>query len=100
MPILGPVEELVEVGRLARVNKPAQPTGFSVSRSGPALTLSWTDPSDSTITKYQCRHRRRPSGGGGFTAFSAWIDVPDSDATTTRGTRSPPVPGTVTRYGP
>ena len=100
MPILGPVEELVEVGLLARVSKPAQPTGFSVSRSGPALTLSWTDPGDSTITRYQFRHRSRPSGGGGFTAFSAWEDIPGSDATTTSydHTRDAIVSGTRYRY--
>ena len=100
MPILGPVEELVEVGRLARVSKPAQPTGFIVRRSGLVLTLSWTDPGDSSITKYQFRHPRRPSGGGGFTTFSAWEDIPGSDATTTSydHTRDAIVSGTRYRY--
>ena len=42
------------------------------------VALSWTDPSESTIEKYQYRD----STDGGNT-WSAWTDIPSSDASTT-----------------
>ena len=44
------------------------------------IALSWNDPSDSSITKYQYARRK---GNGGWTS---WTDIPGSSATTTSHT--------------
>ena len=57
---------------------PAAPTGFSSTSTEDtnAATLSWDDPQDSSITKYQYRLEDRDYDSG-------WQDIPDSDAETT-----------------
>ena len=46
---------------------PAVPTGFRVTAGSGEVTLTWDDPGDASITKYQYQQ------GG-----SAWTDIPDS----------------------
>ena len=70
---LGPASMITAIprGQLLRpANLTATPGG-----SG-EMTLSWDDPNDATITKYQYRYSRQGSSLG-------WTDVPSSDATTT-----------------
>ena len=62
---------------------PAAPTGFSSAAQGlsedyssVSATLSWDDPQDDSITKYQYRLVDSSSEG-------EWIDIPNSDANTT-----------------
>ena len=57
---------------------PSRPTEFTYTPGENAITLSWQDPSDSAITKYQLRALL--SDGFGWTA---WTDIPGSDASTT-----------------
>ena len=57
--------------------KPAKPTGLSASAGAGQVDLSWDDPSDSSITKYQVRLKK---GSG---AWGSWTDIPSSGATTT-----------------
>ena len=57
---------------------PPMPTEFTYTPGENAVTLSWKDPSDSAITKYQLRALL--SDGFGWTA---WTDIPGSDASTT-----------------
>ena len=63
---------------------PAKPTGLElVPRSG-ALILTWTDPSDASITKYQYWYNEGQALSGVPTADDQyWIDIPGSSATTT-----------------
>ena len=57
---------------------PPRPKRFTYTPGENAITISWNDPSDSAITKYQYRAwLRRPE------AWSAWLDVPGSGASTT-----------------
>ena len=53
-------------------------TGLTATPGNGRVSLSWTDPGDSTITKYQIRI----SADGG-TNWSAWTDISGSGATTT-----------------
>ena len=56
---------------------PAAPGGLSSTAGDGLVDLSWTDPSDTSITKYQTRHK---AGSG---AFNAWADIPSSGSGTT-----------------
>ena len=61
-------------------NKPAAPTGLSASAGDGQVDLSWDDPSDSSITKYQVRLKRGSAGWGG------WAGIDGSDDETTSHT--------------
>ena len=52
--------------------KPAKPVGFMATAGAGRVALSWTDPSDATITKYQYRQKV------GSAAWGAWTDIPSS----------------------
>jgi len=78
--------------RAAREHAPGLPTyprvlmsasfgiGLTATPGDGQIALSWNDPSDSTITKYQYAQR---SGDG---AWAAWTDISGSDADTTSHT--------------
>ena len=51
---------------------PAKPSGFSATAGDGQVTLSWTDPSDSSITRYQLQQDE-----------GDWADITGSGATTT-----------------
>ncbi len=51
------------------VEMPAKPSGFAATAGDTQVTLTWTDPGDATITKYQVRYK-------------AGTDFPDDDPTT------------------
>ena len=56
------------------------PSGLKAAPGDAQIELTWTDPSDDNINKYQVRHR---AAGGDWTN---WADVPSSEATTTTHT--------------
>ncbi len=71
---------------------PAKPANFNVAR-GPGYarvhadnrhdtyaTLTWDNPNDAGIAKYQYRQKSR------YGSFGGWTDIPDSDADTTSHT--------------
>ena len=57
---------------------PAKPGGLSADTRNREVVLTWTDPGNSKITKWQYR-KRTPGGTGNW---DAWADVPGSSATT------------------
>ncbi len=59
---------------------PATPTGLLAEAGDTRVTLSWTDPDDDSITRYQVRRKKGAAGWGGWTAISG------SDAATVRHT--------------
>ena len=69
-----PVSHQFEVEALVEA-----PSGLTATAGDQSITLSWTDPSDTTISKYQYR----VSADGGTTWNPDWTDIPDSGATTT-----------------
>ena len=58
---------------------PTKPAGFSATAGDGYVTISWDDPSDSSITNYAYRQ----STDGGTSWSPDWADIPGSDATTT-----------------
>ena len=56
---------------------PGKPTNFTATVAGTNATLTWTAPSNSTITKWQ--YRLKQTGG----EWGAWTGVPGSTGTTT-----------------
>ena len=59
---------------------PAQATGLTAQAGNAQVALSWEDPDNATISKWQVQ---RKEGSG---SYGAWVDVPDSGATTTSHT--------------
>ena len=59
--------------------RPAAPAGVAASAGDGEVALSWTDPGDDTIDRYQ----HRVSGDGGATWSPDWTDMADSGADTT-----------------
>ena len=70
-----PAEEEEEEEELPAA--PAKPTGLAAQAGNAEVTLSWNNPDNATITKWQVQ---RKEGSG---SYGAWVDVPDSGATTT-----------------
>ncbi len=65
---------------------PAKPAGFTATAGTAQVALSWNDPSDSTITKYQVRHKEGANFDPGDTGL--WGDIANSGASTTAHTIS------------
>ena len=61
---------------------PEQPSGLTATAADGQVSLSWTDPQDSTITKYQVQQK---AGSG---SYGSWSDISGSVATTTSHTVS------------
>ena len=57
---------------------PDAPTGLSATAGNAQVALSWADPDNSNIGKYQYRQ-----GSGSPFSWGSWTDIPNSDATTT-----------------
>ncbi len=57
---------------------PAQPTGLKQEAGYRFIDITWDDPNDPGITKYQHRVNAITQGG----AWGEWQDMPESDATT------------------
>lgn len=68
-------------GHKVDTTPPAKPTGLAASVAAEQVTLSWDDPTDSSITGWQYRHRE---SSGSYPA--TWSDVPGSGAATTAHT--------------
>ena len=66
----------------APATKPAKPTGLSATAGERQVTLTWTDPSDSSITRWEYREKR---GAG---SYGNWAAMAGSTATTTTFTRT------------
>ena len=55
---------------------PAKPTGLAAMPGDRRVTLTWDDPGNATVSKWQFS-----AGSGG--SYGEWMDIPGSDATTT-----------------
>ena len=60
---------------------PPASTGLTATAGDRQVTLSWSDPSNSTISKYQYRQ-----GSGSPLIWESWTDITNSDASTTTHT--------------
>ena len=71
----------VSVSLTAAVSRPEMPTGLKATAGNAQVALAWTDPGDSSITKYQVQKR---TGA----AWGSWEDIPVT-ARRARRTRPP-----------
>ena len=62
------------------VSAPAQPTGFKASPDSRQVSLSWDNPGNASITKYQIQKKE------GEGVYGSWEDISGSGATTTSHT--------------
>ena len=62
---------------------PAAPKNVKATAGDATITLNWTDPNDSAITKYQYARRQLNSD---LPPWTDWYDIPGSGATTTTHT--------------
>ncbi len=60
---------------------PAKPTGLTGTELSGQVTLTWTDPGDATITKWQYLQKAGSAAWG-----TNWMDIPGSVASTTEHT--------------
>ncbi len=59
---------------------PAAPTGLAAAAGNARVVLTWTDPSNDSISKYQLRY----GAGSSVPSTETWADIPNSGATTVR----------------
>jgi len=67
---------------------PEKPQGFTAEAGDTKITLTWADPSDASITKWQYAYKTAGDYGN-------WTDIPESAAATTRHTVSGLANGTI-----
>ena len=77
----------------ATATVPAKPTGLAATAGNARVALSWTDPSDSSITKYQYKQKT-----GNAAWPTSWTDISGSGATTTSHTVTSLNNGTAYRF--
>ncbi len=77
---------------------PAAPTGLTATGGDGSVTLSWSNPQDSTITGYEYNVNHNATGTGGFTGWSSWQSISGSGAGTTSYTITGLTNGKVYRY--
>ncbi len=81
-----------EISVTVTVPAPAKPVNFSATAGDRQVALSWDDPGDASITKYQYRQK---VGSGDY---GSWTDIDGATATTTRHTVTGLRPGVVYAY--
>ena len=87
-----PVAHPLYVAATPSVSPPAAPTGLTATAGNGSVTLTWEDPSDTTITSYE--YQMRWTG----VAWSAWTTAAGSGATTVSHTLTGLTNGTEHRF--
>ena len=68
---------VLQIGVNGQIRAPAAPMNLSATPDDGQVTLSWANPANNTITKYQ--YRRKTDTG----TYGSWTDIPNSGDTTT-----------------
>ena len=76
-----------------QIRAPAAPMNLSAAPDDGQVTLSWANPANNTITKYQ--YRRKTDTG----TYGSWTDIPNSGDTTTSYTVTSLTNGTEYTFG-
>ena len=78
---------------------PAVPAGLAAAaHDGHSVTLSWNNPYNPTITRYEYQVNHNDTGTGNLSGWSQWAAIPGSDAATTSHTFSGLTSGREYRY--
>ena len=62
---------------------PALPTGLAATAGDQSVTLSWSDPDNSTITRYEYQVNHNATDSENFAGWTQWTEIPGSDSSTT-----------------
>ena len=62
---------------------PAAPTGLAVAAGDASATLTWSDPSDASITGYEYQVNHNATESGKLTSWGDWTAIDDSGSDTT-----------------
>ena len=65
---------------------PARPTRLTATPGDHSVTLSWTNPNDSSITSYQYRVNHNDTSTGRLSGYGTWTEIPNSGSSTTSHT--------------
>ena len=68
---------------------PAAPTGLAAAGGNQSVTLSWNNPGDDSIIRYEYNVNHNATGTGNFTGWSPWTTISNSGKDTTGHTSSP-----------
>ncbi len=90
-----PGNSYLESAEARVVTTPNVPQGFSATPGVGSVTLSWTDPDNDRIKRWEYRYGEGGAVSGMGTAFGAWTPVPGSSASTTSHTVSGLTAGTL-----
>ena len=77
---------------------PALPSGLAANAGDYSVTLSWTNPHNPSITRYEYQVNHNDTGTGNLTGWSQWAEIPGSHALTTSHTFSGLTTGKEYRY--
>ena len=72
----------------AAPNPPAAPANLAASAGDGSVTLSWDDPQNPTISRYEYNVNHNDTNSGNLSGWSAWQSIAGSDADTTSHTFS------------
>ena len=64
-------------------SQPARPTGLAATAGDQSVTLSWSDPGNSTITRYEYQVNHNATDSENFAGWTQWTEIPGSDSSTT-----------------
>ena len=62
---------------------PAAPTGLAAAAGDQSVTLTWADPGDSSITRYEYNVNHNDTSTGNLSGWSPWTAISGSGSTTT-----------------
>ena len=77
---------------------PAAPTGLAATGGNQSVTLSWNNPGDDSIIRYEYNVNHNATGTGNFTGWSPWTAIPNSGTDTTSYTHTGLTNGREYRY--
>ena len=77
---------------------PDRPTGLAAQAGDYSVTLTWNDPGDSSITRYEYQVNHNDTSTGNLSGWTQWADIPNSDASTTDHTFTGVTKGKEYRY--
>ena len=70
----------------AQAQPAAAPTGLTATAGNGSVTLSWNDPSDSSITRYEYNLNHNDTSTGNLSGWGPWTVIPGAGASTTSHT--------------
>ena len=78
--------------------EPPAPSGLTATAGGRSVTLSWDAATVASVTGYAYRVNHNATATGNMTGWSSWVEIPNSDVSTTSHTFTGLADGKEYRY--